>query len=119
MESIASLFILVYNVIGSILFVGNKLLTIWLYSCNNEKLENKEVKITGTACLALLKPLTLSWKNGFKPREASLGKMEERNYGMLLNVTGSKDVFIASLWHTLGTLTIQYQGPNLLFFCMV
>lgn len=80
--------------------MGNKLLMIWLCSCNNEKLENKEVKITGTACSALLKPLTLSWKNGFEPRETSLGKMEEKNCGMLLNVTDSKDVFIPSHWHT-------------------
>lgn len=80
--------------------MGNKLLTVWLSSCNNEKLKKKDVKITGTACLALLKPLTLSWKNGFKPREARLDKMEERNCGMLLNVADSKDMFILSHWHT-------------------
>lgn len=55
---------------------------VWLSSCNNEKMQKnkkKYLKITGTACLALLKPLTLSWSNGLKPKEAHLDKMEEKN----------------------------------------
>lgn len=58
--------------------------------------KKQDVKITGTACLALLKPLTLSWRNGFKPRGAHLDKMEEKNCGMLPNVAGSKDMFMLS-----------------------
>lgn len=82
--------------------MGNKLLMVWLSSCNNEKMQKKkkDAKITGTACLALLKPLTLSWRNGLKPKEAHLDKMEEKNCGMLLNVADAKDMFTLSHWPT-------------------
>lgn len=62
------------------------------------KKKKKDVKITGTACLALLKPLTLSWRNGLKPKEAHLDKTEEKNCGMLLNV--AEDLFTLSHWPT-------------------
>lgn len=78
--------------------MGNTLLMVWLSSCNNEKTKKKKkVKITGTACSALLKPFTLSWRNGLKPKEARLDKMEEKIRGMLLNVAAAKDMF--TLWH--------------------